>query len=115
MSVKPANKRSREWFVRRHAKKEPKCVSEYVETEFRALVDQWNAEAPPSSRIEDLILHPDYQRIIGMGPAVVPLLLREMVRKPDHWSWALRAITGANPIKPEHRGDLELIAQDWIE
>src|SRR5207244_4489285 len=38
-----------------------------------------------------------YQRIIGMGWAVVPFILRELERQPDHWFWALQSITGEAP------------------
>ena len=34
-----------------------------------------------------------YQRIIGMGLPVVPLILEELEREPDQWFWALEAIT----------------------
>ena len=45
-------------------------------------------------------LHPAYQRIIGMGPAAIPFIIREMKRKPGHWFWALDAVTqGENPAK----------------
>jgi len=37
-----------------------------------------------------------------------------MQREPDHWSWALDAIAGEDPVKQQHRGNLELMAEDWI-
>lgn len=48
------------------------------------------------------MMHPAYQQIIGMGPAVVPLLLNDLVRTRSHWFWALRAITGKTqfPMTP---------------
>ena len=42
-----------------------------------------------------------------MGKEVVPLLLGELIRKPDHWFMALTKITGENPIGTEDVGDLE--------
>ncbi|MEG3863286.1 hypothetical protein [Microcoleus sp. herbarium12] len=61
-------------------------------------------------------MHAAYQRIIGMGPAVVPLILRDLEQKPDHWFWALRAITGDNPVaKPEKCDRMKLMTQAWIE
>jgi hypothetical protein len=60
-------------------------------------------------------MHPAYQRIIGMGQPVVSLIMRELEREPDHWFWALSAITAANPVKPEQRGKLKQMAQAWIE
>jgi hypothetical protein len=58
---------------------------------------------------------PSYQRIIGLGPAVLPFLLRELEREPDHWFWALKAITGADPVPPSSRGKVREMARFWIE
>jgi hypothetical protein len=49
-----------------------------------------------------------------MGTAVVPHLLRELERRPDHWFWALTAITGADPVKPEDRGKLRKMTDAWL-
>ena len=61
-----------------------------------------------------LTIHPAYQQIIGMGPAVVPLLLRELEREVDHWFWALKAITGADPVPPASRGKVREMAEAWL-
>lgn len=82
---------------------------------FRELMDVWQKETLHMSSSSQMAMHPAYQQIIGMGPDAIPLLLEELQKKPGHWSWALRAITGENPVKDEHRGAIALIAQDWIE
>ncbi len=51
-----------------------------------------------------LFARPAYQEIIGLGPAVVPLVLRELEQRPAHWFSALRALTGADPMDPADRG-----------
>ena len=68
------------------------------EAEFHSLVEQWKADTGASSLVQQQIQHPAYQRIIGMGPQAVPLILHEMRRRPDHWFWALHAITGEQPV-----------------
>lgn len=78
------------------------------------LMEQWRAGTAYTSSWTEMVLHPAYVQIIGMGPAVLPYLLREMQRKPDHWGWALFAITGVNPVPAEHAGDVELIAKAWL-
>ncbi len=88
--------------------------SAQMETLFDDLARRWKEERGPSSSTTDLAMCPSYQRIIGIGPAVVPLLLRELERTPDHWFWALKAITGADPVPPAHRGKVREMAQDWI-
>ena len=61
-----------------------------------------------------MAMHPDYQQIIGMGAAVLPILLRELQREPDHWFWALRSIAGMNPVPEADQGDVAKMAADWI-
>ena len=80
---------------------------------FGRLVNVWKNETGHLSSIRDRCMHPAYQRIMGMGSAVVPLILREMQREPDLWFWALKYITGDNPIRPEHRGQIDKMTEDW--
>ena len=44
-----------------------------------------------------MAMEPSYQEIIGLGPVVLPLILRELAREPDQWFWALRSISGEDP------------------
>lgn len=81
---------------------------------FHSLAETWRHDVRMTSSLTDMILHPAYQRIIGMGAAAVPFLLRELERKPDHWFWALTAITGADPVSPEDRGRLKKMAEAWL-
>ncbi len=81
---------------------------------FAALASEWELEVAGCSFVAEKYSHPAYQQIIEMGPAVIPLLLRELEIKPNHWFEALRAITGANPIQPEQRGRIKQMAQAWL-
>jgi hypothetical protein len=86
-----------------------------LEEEFVRLTKAWRNGRGPSSSISKFVLHPAYQQIIGLGPAAVPLILRELSeQRLDHWFWALRAITGEDPARPEHAGNLRLLAADWL-
>jgi hypothetical protein len=70
------------------------------------------------SSITEMSMLPTYQQIMGIGPDAVPLILAELESEgddPDQWFWALRAITGANPVKPEDQGDFVKMAQAWFE
>ena len=60
-------------------------------------------------------MHPAYQRIIGMGESAIPLLLEELDARPDHWAWALRAITGVDPVPDASRGKLRPTADAWVK
>jgi hypothetical protein len=91
----------------------PKTKS--VEQEFLGLAREWKEAVRLVSSFEKMILHPAYQRIIGLGPLAVPLLLREMAERPHHWHWALRSITGANPVKAEDEGNVKRMAHAWVQ
>ena len=84
------------------------------EQEFLRLVQQWRAETEFSSSLTEMAAHPAYQRIIGMGRLALPLIFRELAAEPDHWFWALKAITGGDPVPPSHRGNIEMMAADWL-
>lgn len=81
---------------------------------FRELAEKWREETKMLSSVEDIVVHPCYQRIIGLGREVLPYLIRELESRPRHWFWALRAITGTDPVPPEHRGRVPEMARAWI-
>jgi hypothetical protein len=89
-------------------------VDHVIEEKFIKLRDQWKSEMVHVSSTTRLVLHPAYQAIIGMGPVVVPLLLRELEQRVDFWFWALHAITQEDPVSTEMRGDMREMAKAWI-
>jgi hypothetical protein len=86
-----------------------------LEEAFRDLAEKWRIETQFLSSISKAVMHPAYQRIIGMGRPAIPLLLHELQEKPHHWFWALRSITGSDPVRPEYAGDLEGMTQAWLQ
>jgi hypothetical protein len=84
------------------------------EQRFADLVARWKRERGPYSSSARLAEHPAYQQIIGMGPEVIPLLLRELEREPDHWFRALHALTAADPVPAESRGKVREMAAAWL-
>lgn len=85
------------------------------ENEFRTLAQQWRNEVMFSSSAARSATHPAYQKMIKMGPSIIPLLLRELKEGGGHWFIALRTITGKNPIKPEDAGNVPKMIGAWIE
>lgn len=83
-------------------------------TKFEQLATQWKEETKFLSSITDKAIHPHYQRIIGLGPEVIPLILDSLRKKGGHWYWALQSITGENPVLPEHYGDISNMKNDWV-
>ncbi len=47
--------------------------------------------------------------------AIIPLILRELEQRPNHWFVALRVITGVNPIQPEQRGRTKQMVEAWLK
>jgi hypothetical protein len=88
--------------------------AEPIEQRFERLAARWRDETSHFSSSTRMAEHPAYQEIIALGPAVVPLLLRDLARQPDHWFTALKAITGANPVDPADRGRVEKMAEAWL-
>ncbi len=81
---------------------------------FRELADRWRAETLYLSSTTEIATHPAYQRIIGLGPQVIPLVLGELAARPGHWFWALAALTGADPVPSADRGNRPAMAEAWL-
>lgn len=81
---------------------------------FRELLRQWKADVAPISSLTEMAMHPAYQQIIGLGREAVPLILRELEREPDHWFWALKAITGVDPVESARKGRVREMALAWL-
>ncbi len=75
---------------------------------------EWEADTAHLSSVTEIAMHPAYQQIIGMGPIAIPLILSEMKRKPDHWFWALKSITGEDPVLDENRGQILQMTKAWL-
>ena len=85
------------------------------EVTFRALTEWWREETGLLSSPSRKAAHPAYQQIIEMGEKAVPFILREMQDHPGHWSMALQAITGENPVPKEAAGHVIEVANAWLK
>ncbi len=82
---------------------------------FQVLAEQWRRETGHLSLMSDVVLNTAYQQIIGMGKPAIGLILQELNQQPDHWFWALRSITGENPVQADDRGRLPQMTEAWLE
>jgi hypothetical protein len=82
---------------------------------FSNLEKEWKESTPMLSSITEIVMHPSYQQIIGMGPTAIPLIFLSMRRELGHWFWALCAITGENPVSIEHRGKIKEMTEAWLD
>jgi hypothetical protein len=89
-----------------------------VEIKFKRLRNAWETETRITSSLTKIVMAPSYQKIIGLGPSAVPLILQELEREgddPDWWFWALEMITGENPVPTADKGNNRAMAKAWIE
>ena len=89
-------------------------IAEPLQELFQKYKDDWTSKTRHLSNMAQIAFVFSYQRIIGLGPKVVPLILVELQKETDHWFWALEAITGENPVPKEDAGDVEASARAWI-
>lgn len=81
---------------------------------FEALVATWRKRTMFISSTAKMVQDPAYQQIIGLGPQAVPWLLQELADRPDHWAWALQAITRQDPAADVEPGDVQGITRAWL-
>ncbi len=81
---------------------------------FRAEAEKWDRETAFLSSTPKMVLHDSYQKIMAMGPAVVPLLLQDLQQNRRSWFWALRHLTQANPVPSEAQGNLDKMIAAWV-
>lgn len=89
-------------------------VEPSIERRFNVLAERWLNDTRTVSSVTEMATHPAYQSIIGLGPSVLPCLLRCLEHEPAQWFWALKAITGADPVSPEQRGRARQMASAWL-
>ena len=86
-----------------------------VEARFNDLAAEWASETAHLSMMSEIVLHRSYQEIIGLGRDVLPLILKRLSVEPNHWFWALRAISGEDPVPPADVGRLDAMRRAWLE
>lgn len=86
-----------------------------VAEQFHTLAERWRAETEFASSPSTLFMNAAYQQIIGMGRDVLPFILEDLAETRSHWFWALRAITGVDPVDPQDRGHVGRMANQWLE
>jgi hypothetical protein len=85
---------------------------------FKRLAEEWQKGTAIHSSMAKMATHPAYQKIIGMGTVALPFLFEQLKSEgdePDHWFWALAAITDENPVPRESRGRIAEMAKAWLQ
>jgi hypothetical protein len=85
-----------------------------IEGRFRHLAAWWKHDTQFQSSPTRIAMHPAYQRIIGIGSDVLPLILRDLETTQAPWFWALQAITGDDPVPADDRGYIDRMTRAWL-
>lgn len=83
-------------------------------SEMESLIERWLNETLHISSTLEMVSHPAYLQIISKGERALPFIFRELEKAPGHWFTALRAITGADPVPGDVRGDMKTMRDHWI-
>lgn len=92
---------------------EPRHVTDDAGETFKECAQTWRRDTATTSSLSEIVMHPAYQRIIGLGPRAIPLILRDLAHQTDHWSWALRAIVGRDVA--EGTSTLDEASAAWLK
>jgi hypothetical protein len=92
----------------------PPEIPEPVRSRFERLADEWNEETEFVSSSTTMILNSAYQQIIGMGNAVLPLIFKRLESQGGHWFWALKHITGEDPLASSDAGNYQKMREGWL-
>jgi hypothetical protein len=83
--------------------------------EFQELAQRWKRETALSGQLSKIVMHRDYQRIMAMGPDVIPFILKDLAKKPAHWFWALHNLVPAGQDPAEGLTTIEEARQAWLK
>jgi len=90
-------------------------TDEGLRVAFEELALAWSSATAHLSSTTRLFEHSAYRQIIGLGPAVLPLMLRDLQDTGRFWFPALNAITGENPLPGDAAGDIERMTEPRME
>ena len=79
---------------------------------FRGLSDAWIRETRQVSDLVEILLNPVHLQIIGLGPRVIPLILREVEANTADWVIALESLTRQKLGSPA--SDFDEIRELWL-
>ena len=81
---------------------------------FESLKNEWVRRTMFVNSMSDINDSEPLKKIIALGAPVIPLILADLKSDPKHWFFALRKLTGANPIKVSEAGNLSKMRAAWL-
>ena len=91
-----------------------KLEGESLSSIFYSLTQAWMRETRFTNSMTAILSNGNLSRIVSLGSAVIPLILRDLERSPKHWFNALSVLTGADPVKEEQVGNMKAMREAWL-
>jgi hypothetical protein len=93
------------------------AIKETDREKFERLKKEWEDSTTTkfSSSMNDICTQASYQTIIGMGEKAIPFIIEDWQTTNNHWFWALRCITEADPVPVEDRGKIAKMKEHWLK
>ncbi len=88
--------------------------SDSIESVFESLKNSWVRSTRFKNSLSEINDDKSLLSIIDLGPIVVPMILKDLRDSPKHWFYALRVLTGSNPIKKNEAGNLVKMQTAWL-
>lgn len=99
----------------RLARKPCAGVKPNKEEQFKSLTREWKRETAIVGHLSKIVMHPAYQRIMAMGPEVIPLILKELEREAGHWFWALHNLVPPGEDPAEGTTTIRDARRSWLD
>ena len=93
----------------------PMQASETLDEKFQRFASTRHQAVAHHSSSSIRYGHLAYQAIIKLGPAVVPLLLRDLEKTGRHWFVALATLTLADPVPADQSGNIAKMKEAWLQ
>lgn len=91
------------------------AVEPQVRAEFERRARVWKSETAICSQLDKIVLHPAYQRIMALGPQVIPLILEDLSKRPAHWFWALHNLVPEGEDPAEGAATIREATEAWLQ
>ena len=102
-------------FLKANTAAQPSKKVKKARDQFEELFQKWQTETALLSSGTTIVSHAAYKQIIEMGEVVIPFILMQLQKNPQHFFFALYQITGENPVPLSHAGNLEKMTADWLD
>lgn len=88
---------------------------DYSRNYFEIYSRKWLAATEYTSSSRQMRRSEGFSELLAMGNRLVPLVLERLDREPyPQWFILLRDVSGADPVSPQHKGLVHLMAEDWL-